>query len=69
MGLDTVEIVLRVEETFGIDLPDVELASVRTVSDLQEITSSCVTAHPKQNGGTSRKFGSSCRTSSLINCR
>jgi acyl carrier protein len=31
MGLDTVAIVLRVEETFGVDLPDDELESVATV--------------------------------------
>lgn len=37
MGLDTVEIVLRVEETFGVDLPDDELGSVRTVGDLHEL--------------------------------
>ncbi len=34
MGLDTVEIVLRIEETFSVDLPDDELGSVRTVGDL-----------------------------------
>jgi len=37
MGLDVVELVLRVEETFGIDLPDDELQSVRTVGDLYQL--------------------------------
>lgn len=37
MGLDTVEIVLRVEETFGVDLPDDELGSVATVGDLYRL--------------------------------
>jgi acyl carrier protein len=37
MGLDTVEIVLRVEETFGVDLPDDELESVATVGDLYKL--------------------------------
>lgn len=37
MGLDTVEIVLRVEETFGVDLPDDELGSVSTVGDLYKL--------------------------------
>src|ERR1700677_3880962 len=37
MGLDTVEIVLRVEETFGVDLPDDELGSVATVGDLYKL--------------------------------
>ena len=34
MGLDTVEIVLRVEEVFSLDLPDDECGLVRTVGDL-----------------------------------
>jgi acyl carrier protein len=37
MGLDTVELVLRVEETFGLDLPDDELESVATVGDLYKL--------------------------------
>jgi len=37
MGLDTVAIVLRVEETFGVDLPDDELGSVATVGDLYQL--------------------------------
>jgi acyl carrier protein len=34
MGLDSVEIVLRVEETFSIDLPDDECAALETVGDM-----------------------------------
>lgn len=34
MGLDTVEIVLRTEEVFGVDLPDDECAQIITVGDL-----------------------------------
>lgn len=37
MGLDTVEIVLRVEETFGVDLPNVEIELVATVGDLYKL--------------------------------
>ena len=37
MVLDTVEIFLRVEETFGVDLPDDELESVATVGDLYKL--------------------------------
>jgi len=37
MGLDTVEIVMRIEEEFAIDLPDAELEQVRTVGDLHEL--------------------------------
>jgi acyl carrier protein len=34
MGLDSVEIVLRIEETFSIDLPDDECAAIETVGDM-----------------------------------
>ncbi|ADW68596.1 acyl carrier protein [Granulicella tundricola] len=37
MGLDTVEIILRTEETFAIDLPDSDCAQVRTVGDLYRL--------------------------------
>jgi acyl carrier protein len=37
MGLDTVEIVLRTEETFNIDLPDEECSKVITVGDLYRL--------------------------------
>ncbi len=33
MGLDTVEIVLWAEETFGIEIPNDEAAEVRTLRD------------------------------------
>ena len=37
MGMDTVELVMRAEEVFAIDLPDDECASVRTVGDLYRL--------------------------------
>jgi acyl carrier protein len=37
MGLDTVEIVLRTEEVFNIDLPDDECGQVVTVGDLYRL--------------------------------
>jgi len=37
MGLDTVEIVLRTEETFDVDLPDDECGRVATVGDLYRL--------------------------------
>jgi acyl carrier protein len=37
MGLDTVEIVLRTEETFNINLPDNECSQVITVGDLYRL--------------------------------
>jgi acyl carrier protein len=37
MGLDTVELVMRIEEEFSIDLPDAELENVRTVGDLYQV--------------------------------
>jgi acyl carrier protein len=37
MGLDIVEIVLRTEETFNVDLPDDECSQVITVGDLYRL--------------------------------
>jgi acyl carrier protein len=37
MGMDLVEIVLRAEETFGVDLPDDECEQIRTVGDLYRL--------------------------------
>ena len=40
MGLDTVELVMEVEERFGIELPDEELElDIRTVGDLEQLIS------------------------------
>jgi acyl carrier protein len=38
MGMDLVEIVIRVEETFVIDLPNYECSFIRTVGDLFRLT-------------------------------
>ena len=37
MGLDTVELVLRTEEVFGISLPDEECEQIVTVGDLYRL--------------------------------
>jgi len=37
MGLDVVELVIRVEEEFALDLPDDECGQVRTVGDLYRL--------------------------------
>jgi acyl carrier protein len=44
--LDTVEIIMRIEEEFSIDLPDGELGSIRTVGDLYEIVLSKLNTSP-----------------------
>jgi acyl carrier protein len=51
MGLDAVELVLRIEDEFSISLPDDEISAVRTVGDLYQIvlskldtTPSCLTS-------------------------
>jgi hypothetical protein len=46
MGLDTVELVMRCEEVFAVDLPDVELSSVRTVGDLYNVISRKMNLEP-----------------------
>jgi acyl carrier protein len=38
MGMDLVEIVIRVEESFAIDLPNHECSLIRTVGDLFRLT-------------------------------
>jgi len=37
MGMDTVEIVMRVEETFNVDLPDEDCGRIVTVGDLYRL--------------------------------
>ncbi len=37
MGMDVVELVMRVEETFGIELPDDEAATATTVGGLYRL--------------------------------
>jgi acyl carrier protein len=37
MGMDTVEIVIRTEETFNVDLPDDECGRIVTVGDLYRL--------------------------------
>lgn len=61
MGLDAVEIILRTEEVFDIDLPDDECGQVRTVNDLYTLVLSHLqqeylpaTKIEKQNSGRSR---------------
>lgn len=44
MGLETVELVLEVEERFGITIPDDEAAAVETVDDLTRLVLSRVAA-------------------------
>lgn len=64
MGLDTVEIVMRIEEDFSIDLPDVELASVQTVGDLYELVVKKLDTKPSRL--SSKAFYHTRRT--LVEC-
>ena len=45
MGLDAVEIILRTEEVFAVDLPDSECAKVSTVGDLYRLLLQKLTLH------------------------
>ena len=46
MGLDSVELVMAVEEEFGVDLPDDKLAEVRTVGDFHRCVVEALGASP-----------------------
>lgn len=46
MGLDSVEIVVRIEEYFGISIPDAEAAQISTVQGLVDAVFSKVSVHP-----------------------
>jgi len=56
MGLDTVELVLDVEESFGISLPDEECQKVTTVNDLHQLV------QPKLDQADQKK----CLTSAIF---
>lgn len=53
MGLDTVEIVLRAEEVFGISIGDDEAGRVLTVGDLYRLVCSKVSVVPLESPVTS----------------
>lgn len=46
MGLDSVELVLRIEEEFSIELPDGEIMDTRTVGDLYRVVLSKLETTP-----------------------
>ena len=53
MGLDGVEIVMQIEEEFGIELPDSELTSVQTVGDLYMLVLGKVESNGTQSAAAS----------------
>ena len=56
MGLDSVEIILRAEELFGIDIGDDEAAKVETVGQLYELICFKLHIHPLQSPETSEEL-------------
>jgi hypothetical protein len=56
MGLDAVEIVLRTEELFVIEISDDEAASVRTVGDFYELICGKLSIPPLQSPSTSENL-------------
>jgi len=53
MGLDSVEIILRVEELFAIQIGDEESGSVRTVGEFYDLICSKLHLHPSRSPVTS----------------
>jgi len=49
MGLDTVELVMRCEEVFTVDLPDHKLTHVHTVGDLYVLICDELKLTPSEN--------------------
>jgi len=56
LGLDTVELVMRCEEEFGVDLPDADLEHVRTVGDLYRLICEQKGFVPLDNPGPATGF-------------
>jgi hypothetical protein len=52
MGLDSVEIVIRAEQLFAIDIPDDEAASVSTVGDFYQLICSKLGISPLESPAT-----------------
>lgn len=50
MGLDIVEIIMEVEEEFGVSLRDDELQHVKTVGDLHEVILACLARKKNLSG-------------------
>lgn len=49
MGLDSVELVMTVEEKFGIRIPDAECEKIYTVQDFADAVYSKITKYPAEN--------------------
>lgn len=56
MGLDGVEIILRTEELFNIEIGDEEAASVETVGEFYKLICSKLQISPLQSPATSREL-------------
>ena len=56
MGLDSVELVMAVEEKFGISIPDEEASEIRTVGDLHRCVTRKIAIASKSSCLTQRAF-------------
>jgi acyl carrier protein len=56
MGLDSVEIVLELEETFAIDIPDADAEAVQTVGDLTALVRDLANLPPELDDATFEKI-------------
>jgi hypothetical protein len=56
MGLDAVEIILRAEELFNIEIGDEEASTIETVGDFYELICSKLQLSPLQSPATSEQL-------------
>jgi len=56
MGLDTVELIMAIEERFGIEIPDKEASEMRTVGDMQRFILSKVNVSDEKTCMTQQAF-------------
>jgi acyl carrier protein len=56
MGLETIELVMEIEDEFGIQIPDEEAERLQTVGQLEQYVVSKTSSDPRETQQKVRKF-------------